>query len=266
MVQGGSGLSEKAQTIARHNSSSFMTIISASHKFIFYHLHKCGGTSVEKSYEKVCNWDDLIVGSTENGEVIQQYYSKRFGIAKHSSVNDIIAAIGIERLNEYVGFSLVRDPWSVTESFYTWIAKIFSYHALIAGLTADDLKNAVSIGTDRFHFSKWGAAIAYSKSHNFDEFVRVCLQEKYLPRESMYSRLNVGKKGEPKHIYSIDDIENLWSALESHIGKKLQRVHTNKSANSSRYQWSRASYSEISDLFAEDIKYFKFNQKSVLFI
>src|ERR671918_1169665 len=61
-----------------------MTIVCRSRKFIFVHLHKCGGTSVEQAFAPHARWNDLVIGSTFWGELLQPLYKRRYGLTKHS--------------------------------------------------------------------------------------------------------------------------------------------------------------------------------------
>ena len=44
-------------------------IICHSRKYVFIHIHKTGGTSVESALEPTLHWNDLLLGSTPFGEV-----------------------------------------------------------------------------------------------------------------------------------------------------------------------------------------------------
>ena len=77
-------------------------IISPSKNFIFIHLEKCGGTSIESTLEPHLYWSDMILGSTDFGEGMQQLYYERYSrkevnkykLWKHSTAKDINAFVG----------------------------------------------------------------------------------------------------------------------------------------------------------------------------
>ena len=90
-------------------------IISPYKEFIFIHLEKCGGTSVETALEPYLAWHDMIIGSTNFGESIQSLYFNRFGVDKvksemlwkHSSAQEIYQFVGPDNWNDFKKFSIV---------------------------------------------------------------------------------------------------------------------------------------------------------------
>lgn len=236
-----------------------MTILSREKQFAFVHLHKCGGTSVEQSYGKVAHWSDVILGSTETGQRIDAYYRAKFSLSKHSPVMEIVAAVGPEVFCNWKVFALRRNPFRVYESFYGWIQGIFGYHARNSQMEVNDLKQLISSGDERgasFHFSNWGSAIAFANSANFAEFTRLCLDNSYLPQQSMTSRLALDTEFEPDVLVDLENIDQLWRALEAHIGRPLDRLHSNAHRRQRTFRWEPDSVQRVSELFAEDIARF----------
>ncbi len=98
-------------------------IISHSQKFIFVHIPKTAGTSITRYLDKYLSYQDLVVGSTKLGEIIQPYYQEKYKIGKHSPAKRIKKIMGNETWNEYFSFSLVRNPWDRMVSLYEWCCK-----------------------------------------------------------------------------------------------------------------------------------------------
>jgi hypothetical protein len=101
-------------------------IISKSKNFIFIHLEKCGGTSIEAALEPHLSWDDIILGSTEFGTTIQIAYEKRFGrspLSKHSTAQEIKEYLKKDYESMYK-FATVRDPIELVTSLYFYSKKI----------------------------------------------------------------------------------------------------------------------------------------------
>jgi hypothetical protein len=94
--------------------------ISNSKKFIYIHLHKCAGTAVEVALSGTLKWNDLLLGSTKDGETLQHTYQKLFGLYKHSTAREVKAVIGEPTWNDYFKFSTVRNPYSLAVSQYTY--------------------------------------------------------------------------------------------------------------------------------------------------
>lgn len=86
-------------------------IICHSRQYIFIHIHKTGGTSVESALEATLCWNDLLLGSTPYGETASAHYSQRFGLHKHSALAEIYSVCSdAPELRDYRVVSVVRDP------------------------------------------------------------------------------------------------------------------------------------------------------------
>jgi hypothetical protein len=111
-------------------------IISHSKKFIFIHLEKCGGTSVETALEPNLHWQDIILGSTEFGEKIQEANFQRYGVEKvkkemlwkHSTAENIHKVLGNDKWIQYKRFSVVRDPVELIHSLYWFSNTAVTFH------------------------------------------------------------------------------------------------------------------------------------------
>jgi hypothetical protein len=60
-------------------------IISLNRRFVFVHIHKCAGTSVEMALGKLLRHNDFVIGSTKSGEKNQEFFKKATGLNKHST-------------------------------------------------------------------------------------------------------------------------------------------------------------------------------------
>ena len=106
-------------------------IISNSKNFIFIHLEKCGGTSIEVALEPHLSIEDIILGSTKFGEEVQNAYVRRFGmntvdknwVWKHSNADNIKKHLGDEIYNSMYKFATVRNPIQIVKSLYFYSKK-----------------------------------------------------------------------------------------------------------------------------------------------
>ncbi len=84
-------------------------MISDAHKFIFVHLNKTGGTSIEKMFEPDADQKDVRY---KHADVA--YYRKKFP----------------KQFRDYFKFAFVRNPWDWLVSRYHWSRdrqKLFDY-------------------------------------------------------------------------------------------------------------------------------------------
>lgn len=99
-------------------------IVSHTHRLIFIHAPKTGGTSLATVLEKHLTDGDITIGDTP----LAHLWRKRFRdrprqnprIWKHSTLAQVVAWLGADRLAGYRAFTLVRNPWDRAVSFYHW--------------------------------------------------------------------------------------------------------------------------------------------------
>jgi len=99
-------------------------LISNSSKFIYIHIHKCAGSSVEVALNSTMKWNDLLLGTTDDGEKLAKIYDSRFGLSKHVSACQIRDVVGAEVWEQYYTFSTVRHPFRRVVSIFNYIASI----------------------------------------------------------------------------------------------------------------------------------------------
>ena len=68
------------------------------------------------------SWEDLIIGSTDFGERIKNFYKTKFGLHKHSNASEIIEVLGEKKWKSFKTFTTVRDPKTLYQSYYNWAA------------------------------------------------------------------------------------------------------------------------------------------------
>ena len=217
-------------------------IISPSKEFIFIHLEKCGGTSIETALEPHLAWHDMIIGSTNFGESVQSLYFNRFGVDKvksemlwkHSSAQEIYQFIGPDNWNDFKKFSVVRDPQQLIISLYNFSSTVVKYH--LGRINREVWKERLRIKDypQTFPFTE-GYFIEYAKSEidgsGIDGFVENILSEKYSFCAPQVERLSVAGS---KNLGTVTDLSTLsreWNYLTEHLGFDfyIPLLHLNKS-------------------------------------
>ncbi|WP_343079636.1 sulfotransferase family 2 domain-containing protein [Ostreiculturibacter nitratireducens] len=121
-------------------------IISHSKKFIFVHIPKTGGSSVEEALAPTLSWSDLILGTTPLGEAMNEAFRERYGLSDHSSVEEIVAICGRELFHDYFSFSLVRHPVDRAVSFYNFLNTLCTWQCRQAGYGLEELRRLMTTG------------------------------------------------------------------------------------------------------------------------
>jgi hypothetical protein len=149
-------------------------IISRHHGFIFIHIPKTGGTSMEVSLARHLAWDDLILGSTELGFAMNSAYQKRYGLFDHANLADVAAVCGPELTNSSFIFAMVRHPLDRIVSLYNFLHTLVEGHCHSIRLDPDLLRLRIQSGevAGDPDFCAWPETKAYAQTLNFSGFLR----------------------------------------------------------------------------------------------
>lgn len=197
-------------------------IISHSRKFIFIHLEKCGGTSIESAIAPYLKWDDLIIGSTNFGESLQYLYFNNYGesnvkktmLWKHSNAQQIFDYLGKDRWDEYYKLAIVRDPIDLVKSFFWFSETLIKFHV-----------GRINKNTwvDRIARNDWPSDFPYSEPYvrslikskvdgfGFDGFSKYFLNSNSECSRTQYDRLTInGGKLEINDVIDLTQLESSW--------------------------------------------------------
>jgi hypothetical protein len=137
------------------------------------HIHKNGGTSIEKALDPHLAWHDLILGGSPFGEKLQQPYFEKFRLHKHSTVADIETVCGREYVDGYFLFAVVRHPVSRACSLYNFAASTLSKWAKNQGIDLSEVPSHITEkAAKKKPGLKWASSRALMETNSFSEFIR----------------------------------------------------------------------------------------------
>lgn len=193
-------------------------MIDHKRKVIFIHINKCAGTSI----------DTFFKGSHQ----------------KHACIRDYEDQLGVSGLDEYYKFTVVRNPWDKTVSYY--------HHIQRAILNAQH--NVVN---------KYGSVII-----DFEEFVKTKLDvnlaggTKYAGEWLAKDQLNWLTDSTGRmcvdHICRFENLLEDFNTVREHVGMQNKDLsHANKT-NHDHYTtyYNRETINIIAERHKRDIEYF----------
>jgi len=104
-------------------------IISHTHKYIFIKSLKTGGTSIEAALSQYCGENDMVTplgdywfNRDERGAWIHSSMNAE-GFSQHDPAAEVKRKVPAEIWQEYVKFSIIRNPWDRVVSLFAWEAR-----------------------------------------------------------------------------------------------------------------------------------------------
>ena len=238
-----------------------MTLISNSQRFVFVHLHKCGGTSVERALCSQMKWNDLILGSSRYGEKLQQIYKPEYGLDKHSAASEIKTVMGEELWDGYFTFATVRHPFDRVVSFYSYINTFylnFYRGSAIKLLYHLDQINLVSPAMTKipklYDAFRWPGIISGLESKSLSEFIHIeqCWESYGMIPQFQRLADRAGERLIVDYVSRLEDLNDNWAYIGEKTGIVQPLPHTNKSKR--KYQdWRK--YFSLEDINFLEEKY-----------
>lgn len=213
-------------------------IVSPGRRFIFVHIPKTGGTALALALEARARADDILVGDTPKA---RRRRARLRGVAtagrlwKHSTLADGLGLYTEAQAQDWFAFTLVRNPWDRTVSYYHWLRAQRFAHPAVA--LAQRLDFAAFLAHPQTRASLAGAP--------YGSYLR-------LP----------GGAGPVGHFLRLEHLEQDAGPLEAHLGFRLTPLapaNASQRVRDWRRYYSDAAAECVAQLAAEDIARFHYS-------
>ncbi|MDA7428502.1 sulfotransferase family 2 domain-containing protein [Primorskyibacter aestuariivivens] len=212
-------------------------IISRGRRYIFVHIPKTGGTAMTLALEARAKADDILIGDTPKAVKRRGRVKKltaRGRLWKHATLADIDGVVMPGELNDFLIFTLVRNPWDRVVSYYHWLRDQGFEHP----------------------------AVSLAKTLSFDAFLRAPhVQQSLRATPARHYVTDSGGQERKALFIRLEYLAGDVAQLETHLGFALELPRANASDRATDY---RAYYSDeaagiVAEICAEDIARFGYS-------
>lgn len=203
-------------------------MIDHERKFIFIHIPKTGGTSVEHTL--FSSWEEISKNELFGGPNPYQMDN-----LCHLKFNHIIQSVGEKIFNSYFKFSFVRNPWDKAVSLF-----FFSQRP-----NRKDLRSLLKL-EDTYDFKTFVSALIEAPSHPFFDS-----QHTFFYKDGKSCIDFIGK---------IENFQNDFDIICENIGitnTTLPRLHCTEHSLYTNY-YDDKTIDSIAKRYKEDIIYFNY--------
>lgn len=232
-------------------------IISLNRRFVFVHIHKCAGTSVEVALGKLLRHNDFVFGSTKSGEKNQEFFKKAIGLNKHSTASEARRWMGDDMYGKCFKFAFVRHPVDRLQSLYSYA------HKLAEGtpLTPEEQTALDRDGTmpDRPPY-RYKAVRAALKARNFSEFALHPLTWQDAGSQPQWESVcDSSGKLIVDFIGKVETIQDDWARITTQLGLEADLEVRNASGGRSVSQLTPQALATVRERYAKDFELFGYS-------
>ena len=210
-------------------------IISRGRKYIFVHIPKTGGTALTLALESRAMKDDILIGDTPKA-VTRRRRLKNVQAAgrlwKHSTLADIDGLLRADELDDFLIFTLVRNPWDRMVSYYHWLRVQSFDHPAVDLARRLEFAAFVADPQTQIAFRGWN-------------YGRYMCDTSGVEHQALFIRL--------------EDMTAELAPLEAHLGFRLDevaQVNVSDRGRDYRQYYSEATKELVADMCAPDIARF----------
>lgn len=203
-------------------------ILSEQKRFIFIHIPKVGGTSIQRCLAPFYHKSGLE-------RIPKRFRKSNAIIKKHSSAIDLKRVIRDGIWNSYFKFAFVRNPWD-------WVVSIYHY---IKKYKKDPRRKVVL-------------------KMNFDEFVSWFLKQnkmKYPTLRGQNEYILYDRKWLVNFVGKIETFQDDFNIICKHIGINIRQLGKHNVVNRKNYRlyYNERTKKMITRHFSKDIKLFRYH-------
>ncbi len=218
-------------------------IISHKFKFIFVHIPKTGGCSIEHQLIPKLGTEDLITDTMNYGH-IKDLKAKFYKIPHHSTLDEILDKF--PETKNYFKWAIVRNPWDRMVSLYHFYQQLTEVGGQLAGGKFANLPPD-SLGS----FEEW-----------------IMLDNKY-PNRFLRADTQSNHKWRPQYEWvggkidytgKLESIDNNFLFICNNIGIKHTPLENKNSSNHNYYKtyYNETTKNIIEDKYNIDIRKFNY--------
>jgi hypothetical protein len=234
-------------------------IISLNRRFVFVHIHKCAGTSVEMALGKLLRHNDFVIGSTKSGEKNQEFFKKATGLNKHSTALEARRWMGEDMFSKCFKFAFVRHPVDRLLSLYSYAHKL----AEGAPMTPEEQAAHERDGTlpDRAPY-RYKAVRAALKSKTFSEFALHPLTWQDAGSQPQWESVcDSNGKLIVDYVGKVETIEQDWAHVVTQLALEAPLEVRNASGGRGTTQLSGPALDTVRQRYAKDFELFGYSSE-----
>ena len=196
-------------------------MINHHHKYIFIHIPKCAGTSIE---------------NTLSGAAYVKWDERNKIWVQHATANQI-KRLYCQNYEDYFSFTFVRNPWGRAISDYFWIKKNLKIE--------DSFKNYLLL-ENKFNTPRF----SYPHLHKTGRGDHVLPQSDFILDSNREQMVN--------YIGRFENIQQDFDTICDKIGIPRQELPHNNKTNHKRYveYYDEETRQIVAEKYAKDIEYF----------